>query len=286
MGYCFYLTHQTKEKLFLIKEVSFLSLITKLLIFKLILSCTQYAEYTEEDGRLALSLSNGQIESVQVIDWNVGDNKTVSKGVELRVKLPRLDRDLMSKIYSDFNADSWGIRVSRVSMTRGSRVGEIFVPIISTADSERVRSRSLSPKSVSFRLFYPDAAVSNRLENLPCPAFGHRLKISRASVERVDRDNQIFVNQFRRDRASRDIREVGYFPISLNAGRNLEGRYSVELGLYNSRSNFFVSNFMPISHDIRIHSESRVSIPECEGYRPPPREEGGGSDFQNFRFGR
>lgn len=251
-------------------------------------ACTRYAEYDEVNGRLSLSIENGKIASVDDVSWRVGESQrsVLSKGVEIRVDLPRLNRQLIKKLFDNYEADSWAIRVQRTGTTRGQVIGEFFVPYMSLSDSARVRGRSRSPKSVSFRLFYAAAAVSDRLMNLTCPAFNHRFKIERLQLQRTPQNHNLQVSRFRRDPVRSDIREMGYFPISINGGNNLLGRYEIQLALYSARERIYKSDFRPISNLIRIDQEVPISVPECEGFKVPPREERPQNPLENFRFGR
>lgn len=250
--------------------------------------CTRYADYEESDGQLIFSLSSAQVQSVQHIEWEVGSrgNRRVSKGVEVRISLPQMRSDLAEKILNQYRADSWGVRIVKRSLRRTEHIGDFYVPFIARTESSRIRARSSTPKSVTFQLFYAAAAISSRLEQLECPAMGHRKMIREYRLESNSRENKIFLSSFRRNRARGQVFESGFFPVKINGGMALDGEYEIHLSFYDSQNRLYKSDMQPISNNIIIRGEQTVSLPECEGVRPPDRGQESREPFRDFKFGR
>ena len=128
-----------------------------MLALVLMVSCKDYSTILVEKNGANITIVNAEIDSAQVIRWKVGSlfKYTVSKGVLVKLELPQLRAEDIQTLMDNYEIDSWIVRVSKDFSGRRHVLGEIFMPLQSSA-----LSRMSSNSAAFFAVYYSAAAPS------------------------------------------------------------------------------------------------------------------------------
>ena len=248
-----------------------------------LVSCKDYSMLMVEKNGVTIKPMGGAIDSAQVLKWKVGSlfKYTVSKGILIKVNLPRLKADDIQVLNMKYGVDSWIIRVSKDFSGRRQTLGEIYLPMQAPA-LKRVSATSLA----NFAVYYSAAAPSPRFENFQCPAFDHRKLIGNVDVQnRGITWQNLAVGNF--DGGSRDVKlqKFSLDPITLNGGMSLAGSYIIELGVFSEREGVRKAGYIDFPEEIIVSQEQEVAVGGCENSQIPSNDKET-LDIRKFKFGR
>jgi hypothetical protein len=258
---------------------------TIIVLLALSFACTKYSEFSKINNKIIIKPIESGIEKVSPVVWRVGPRKKqrVSKGFEIKIKFPQLESDHLNQILTETDVNSWLIILRKKTLTRNQVLGRSFVPLIVPGTK---KSRLKQMKYGYLRVYYPAAALSTRYENFTCPAFKHKLKITKIKVQKLAESNTpLKLSPNKRTRVSQVVKRFEYNSEKINGGDLLAGDYQVEIAFYNSGSKIKYSNVFRLSQIAKVIKEERVSIRGCENFVVPnisPRSEG----IEQFKFGR
>jgi hypothetical protein len=252
-------------------------------------SCTQYSEFETVGKKYLIKPIGAGIEEVLPVVWRVGPRKKqkVSKGFELKIKLPQLKSEHIDTLLRETDINSWLIVLRKKTLTKNKILNRSYVPMIVPGTTKsKIKSRMKQMKFGYIRVYYPAAALSNRFENFPCPAFKHSLIITDANVQKMsDALSPITISPSQRSRINQKVNKFEYNAKKVNGGNYLVGNYEVEIALYNFENKMIYSNFYGLSQRARILKEKSVTISGCENFvipdTPPPSD-----GIKQFKFGR
>ena len=247
------------------------------------ISCKEYSMLMEEKTGASIKPMGGSIESVQILKWKVGSlfKDTVSKGILIKVNLPRLNGTDIQILNTKYGVDSWIIRVSKDFSGRRQPLGEIYLPMQAPA-LKRVSANALA----NFAVYYAAAAPSPRFENFQCPAFDHRKLIGNVDIQNRGIPWQnLAVGNF--DYGSREMKlqKFSLDPITLNGGMSLLGSYIIELGIFSEREGIRKSGYVDFPEEIIVTDEKEVTVAGCENSQIPSNDKET-LDIRKFKFGR
>ena len=237
------------------------------------------AEIVEKNGYFYIKPKRLHIDDPSIIDWPVGPlrNRTLSKGIEFRIHLPKIPDDELLKIIQAYKIDSWIINIRRKSSGSVKTLRYFYIPIVNQASMAIQGSTTHKPhqrKDVNIKVYYVDAAVSDRFEHFQCPALGHNLVIREARLlERKSFDRFITIQsktgspfQHRADRYQSSSSKI-------NGGKSLLGEYSVEIALYNSLDKRLFSNFYALKNVVKVSVERTRAIAGCANFKIPKEDD-------------
>jgi len=265
----------------------FFQIIFGILIFA---ACKELPKLAVENGRAAIHLVDQKIESYRTVDWHVGaqGRDTISKGILVRVTLPKIDKDSLLQITAPgpkgFGVDGWLMKVSKRTQASYDTLGYLFFPFPQSGDREGISDQiSLG----TFQVNYHAAAVSDRFSNLNCPAFNHRKKLGDIDIKK-----NLNVTSSTLILAASEQEVIGskVIPFSFNTyvfsgGESLVGKYEVSLALFNLKEKTRKSNFINIEQVIDVSTENEILVKGCGSFQVdqlPERE----SKEKSFNFGK
>ncbi|OFZ25759.1 MAG: hypothetical protein A2381_03310 [Bdellovibrionales bacterium RIFOXYB1_FULL_37_110] len=252
-----------------------------MLALVLMVSCKDYSTILVEKNGANITIVNAEIDSAQVIRWKVGSlfKYTVSKGVLVKLELPQLRAEDIQTLMDNYEIDSWIVRVSKDFSGRRHVLGEIFMPLQSSA-----LSRMSSNSAAFFAVYYSAAAPSPRFENFQCPAFNHRKLIGDVDIE----DNGIGWQTLavgHNEQGSREsqLQQFSLDPITLNGGSSLFGTYIVELATFSHRTRTQKSSYIEYPQKVVVSEENEVTVGGCENSDIPAKQPDK-LDMKSFKF--
>ncbi|MCF8060530.1 MAG: hypothetical protein K9K67_14610 [Bacteriovoracaceae bacterium] len=250
-------------------------------------SCSKRAEFKYENNTAYIRAKDVGIDSVRVVDWKVGKygKDTLSRGFRLSFDLPVLEDDDLKTLYKNRGANGWLIRLRRKTGIRNENLGYFAVEVISPKPGSESIYRYSSSKKGSVGVYYAASSVSTRLDQLPCPAFDHRLVIEEADVESSNVGELLWVSSSSESsNVSAKVHLISYSPITVNGGMELKGDYYIDIALYNTSSKERMTSFLQISNFIAVKKEEEVSVKGCSNYIVPNKGDARGN--KKFKFGR
>jgi len=240
------------------------------------------------NGNITILPTVSRIEDISVVKWRVGPRRKqlVSKGIEIKINFPILERDHLDHLLEKSNVNAWLITVRKNNMVRAEVMERAYIPlVVPGTDKSRYKARIRQMKNGYVRIFYADAAVSARFAEFACPAFKHNKLITEVKIEETAPQNTpIILNKYKKDKILARVNEFSYRPEPVNGEKSLEGRYTIEIALYNSKTKTVLSNSYRLSQYAIVAREKEVPITGCENFKVPDFKEGGG--VKDFKFGR
>lgn len=259
-------------------------------ILLLTTGCTKYSEFTKVGERYAIKPVDAGIESIKPVKWRVGPRRKqmVSKGFELRIKFPILEKSHLDELITNTDINSWLVVLRKRSLTSNKSIGRTYIPlVVPGSDKSPFRSRIKQMKTGFMRVFYPAAAISTRYEKLPCPAFDHNLLIEEVVVEVTAESADVLkVSPLNKNRVNQMVQKFQVEPIKINGGENLTGDYEVEIALYNHQTKTTFSNFLRLPQKARVLKEVSRNVKGCENYEIPDPPSESSNKIEEFKFGR
>lgn len=256
-----------------------------LLFSFLFLSCDKKSEVVYSGKRVIIRPINTGLEKISIIKWKVGmmRNITISRGVQMIINFPNIDKKHLRFLVDNYGVDSWVIKVKRRGMMRNETMGYLYVPIILPGQKNIMRINQLT--TGSFKVFYAASAVSSRFSRLPCPAFKHDYLIEKVDLERSSPlVTNLIVSPVEEERILARVEEFNYANTVVNGGKELRGEYYLEIAFYNKERKVKLSNWIELDGVAKVLRERSVPIAGCENYKIPPRgkEE---NLYKKFNFG-
>ncbi|OUR96243.1 hypothetical protein A9Q84_07750 [Halobacteriovorax marinus] len=246
-----------------------------ILVLTLTYSCQKKSEVTYTKQRVVIKPTWSGVDNLKIIKWRVGlmRNLVISRGVQITIRLPQLEKKDLKYLVDKFGVDSWIIKVKRKGMMRYETMGYFYIPLILPGQRNAMRINQM--KAGSFKVYYASSAVSERLSNLPCPAFKHDLKIEKVEIQdSKPLINHIIVSPAEESRILSRVEEFSYSNTVLNGGKELRGDYFIEIAFYNKGRKNKLSNFVELNGTARVLRERSNPIAGCESFRIPPFKEG------------
>jgi len=255
-----------------------------LAIIILLWGCVSEVEFSEEGGRVYLKNLHPEVLSAEDVIWKVGKKKEISKGFLVKIGLPTIKENSARALYNK-GANAWLVKVSRQSGFDGYKViGYVEAPFSPSKRGRRTKSVHFINK-VFFQVYYPAAAAISYFYAYCCPGMDHRRRLGEIKVQGQNlkpRDAYVYsVKSFSEKTKKNEI-----VPAVFNGGRNLAGKYNVEIALYNTSRSMIMSSFIPVDGSIHITSESDISVRECDGFQLPGPNERKRKSYKDFRFGQ
>jgi hypothetical protein len=229
------------------------------------ISCTKYATFEKSAVGTTIEPVSMEISHLNEIEWRVGPDKDeLTQSVSFIVDLPKLKSDDLSFLSEQKSIDSWLLRVIALQNSKEQDIGSMYV-LFKPAFAGRGASIG-STSSVSIRLVYASAFISERFRQFKCPAFAHNKKIDTMKILGANDDFSIqlkgAINY--NDKAQM----VGLRPTDFNAGHSLVGEYFIEIAAFDSKKKTILSSFKRIPMSVSIRSEEIISVKGCEGVHP------------------
>lgn len=254
-----------------------------LLLSLFFISCSKHSEVILEKNKITgIHAIEGTIFDGQVMDWKVGDfhSKTLSKGFLLKVSLPKLGIDNINKILEQTKVDAWLVKIIRTN-SNGEVItmGHLYLPFYHV-NHQTGNRRVEAVESIYAKIYYAAAAISNRLENLKCPALEHRKLIDEVEVKKGNLERDFFIsysNQFEDKALPAEI-----LPHTFNGGNSLLGEYTVQIALYSFATNVRYSEFIDLPGAVKILKEVDKDVEECNGVAVPSLEQD--EKLKQFKF--
>jgi hypothetical protein len=255
------------------------------LILLILISCTKERALYKTDGVPRVESKATKIVDVTIVPWKVGAafKKVISKGIMIKVKLPILSNSDRKKILREKGINSWIIRVKKFRLAGQSEIlGYLQVPFIINFKRRKMAVGGGAIKHAFFQVNYAAAAISRRLENMYCPALGHRKIIRKVKIrDNGTRDSTFSITRNTRIQAKVNAHQVR--PYTFNGGMSLRGDYVVELALYGTKRKMVYSNFVRLNQIVNASDERDVQLKECATFKIPPKPK---DIRKRFKFGR
>ncbi len=246
------------------------------LLFFIILAfpaCQNYSEYSvHESGSAFVSIDDSYIKSASPIDWKVGisHKETVSKGFALKIKLPLLESDSVRELVATRQIDSWILRVNKISYSGSTAIGYVKIPIIIPGKSSELAFKIKQLDYCQISIYYSAAAISQRFENLACPATEHGKEIGLIALEdKTVEMRKISISPAETEKNPGQVEEYGYKPMVLNGGFELTGRYVIDIAFYDSKNRSRASSYFELPSVVEISGERTKIVKGCFNFKIP-----------------
>jgi len=135
-------------------------------------SCQKYSSYSvHSSGSSFVAIEDSFIVDVSVVKWSVGvlHKDTISKGINLKIKMPIMDSSDVKEMVAAGKVDSWLLRVRKMSYSGSSEIGYVKIPIIIPGRTSEMGFKIKQLYYVQLNIYYSSIAVSSRFESLQCP---------------------------------------------------------------------------------------------------------------------
>ncbi|HAZ11852.1 MAG: hypothetical protein A2X86_07625 [Bdellovibrionales bacterium GWA2_49_15] len=265
-----------------------MKLYTLLLLGLMVLpSCTKYAELAIEGDRVIVKPVDWGIDSIRNVEWSVGTRfrDTISKGILIVVKLPKIDEEKLSALAQKKNVDGWIIKVIRRNPNAHETLGYLYVPF---PKLDQRSGASGQIEQAFFQVNYQAAAVSERFSRLSCPAFGHRKYLKNMQIEDDYRNSSklLSISVSEEEVIMGKVEPFSFSMRIFSGGLSLAGIYEVQLAFYNFQSRTRKSNFLSAPELVNVILEEERLVEGCgvgNSSDPPPLDETKPS--KPFKFG-
>ena len=239
----------------------------KALFLSLLLSssCTKYASFEKNAVGISLEPVSMEISHLKDIEWKAGPKKDeLTQSITFIIDLPKLKTDDLHFLLDQKGIDSWLLRLISRQSSKDQDIGSMYVPF---KPSYAGRGASIgSTSSVTLRLMYAAAFMSERFRQFKCPAFAHNKKVSSM---KISGSNDDFSIQLTGGMSYNDKAQmVGLRPTDFNGGHSLVGDFYIEIAAYDSKKKMVLSNFKRLPMSVSVQSEEIVSVKGCEGVHP------------------
>ena len=265
----------------------------KILTYLLILllsSCSKNAKLVEEGNKMFIYAEDLKVKLIKEIPWKVGPyyKQKISRGVRIHFGLPQLNTEDMKKLYKEKGIDSWIVKVKRRASTSSRTIGYFAVQFAFENPKEPGEIRFAQSGSASVGIYYAASSLSTRLDNIPCPALDHRLKINEVVVEKSKTvQSKLFsITSAETESIRAKVHAIAYSPVTVNGGMNLTGEYIAEIALYRLGKKEKASSYIVLDDYARIGREQTTVIRGCKGYRIPERSDKDDNLMKKFKFKR
>ena len=234
------------------------------------------SDYERQGDKIVIIPNDSYIKNIKEVPWRVGPSlkQRVSRGILLEVRFPLLGTSDFNDILDNSEINSWLIRVMHESTANKVELGKVYIPL-----SKEVRrgaktvSRKQNEKGF-IEIVYSAVYPSPRFAKFNCPAFGHDLKISETEIIKNNSELQkIITGPVASKIIVGKVHEFGMAPTVLNGGTKLEGRYYVEIALYNYHKKKKVSNYLKLSTMAIVSDEQQNVIKGCRGFTIPVKDD-------------
>jgi hypothetical protein len=255
----------------------------------LVTSCDQKSTLIYEGQNAIVRATSSGIKEADEIQWGVGAlrKQTVSKGFRLKIDFPLLEEEDLVRIVKEKSVAAWLVRIKRVRNGNPEVLGYVTIPLTSAMARGGEKRKPQQLKSAYLNIYYAAAALSRRFENFECPAFDHKKRIG--DVEEVlepTRSALLILSQSEAKQVTVRSEPLGYAPVVINGGMELDGEYIIELAFYNDEEKRQLSNFIELAASIKILNEETVNLKGCQNFQIPPRDENEEAKYREFKFGR
>jgi hypothetical protein len=231
----------------------------------LVSSCTKYATFEKNAVGISIEPVSMEISHLNEIEWKAGPKKNeLTQSITFIVDLPKLKSDDLHFLSDQKSVDSWILRLIARQSSKDQDIGSMYV-LFKPAYAGRGASIG-STSSVTMRLMYAAAFMSERFRQFKCPAFAHNKKINSMKILGDNEDFSIQLTGATNYNAKAQM--VGLRPTDFNVGHSLVGDYYVEIAAYHSRNKMILSNFKRIPMSVSVQSEDIFSVEGCEGVHP------------------
>lgn len=228
-------------------------------LFISLTACTKWYEVKEGNGVLYIDNVQSEIHSLKDVEWSVGQskNKEISKGFVFKFDIPKLDEEGSEKLLKKYGIDSWIFRITKVTRGKNQILGQISYDF---SNITRVSS------DITVHIFYHAAAVSQTFRKFKCPAFNHRSKLNKYTVQdKMIGPQDIFSK--RGNLVPGRIEKPSFAPVIFSGDISLVGNYIVEYALFNSNEKKIFSKWHQANNYVDIISEDRIVLPSCSGIK-------------------
>lgn len=228
-------------------------------------SCTKYASFEKDGVGISIEPVSMEISHLKEIEWKVGPEKDeLSQSVTFIIDLPKLKSDDLIFLTDQKSIDSWLLKVVARQNSKEQDLGSMYVPFKPVYAGRGASIGSTS--SVSIRVMYAAAFISERFRQFKCPAFAHNKKVS--SMKILGSDEEFSLQLAGAINYNDKAQLVGLRPTDFNAGHSLVGEYYVEIAAYDSKNKTILSKFKRIPMYVTVQSEEIISVTGCEGVHP------------------
>ena len=222
-------------------------------------SCSNEIELGHKSGILFLKDVRIGASDIRNVPWEIGKEREeeISKGFKFDIEVPELSSDASKGLLKKHGVDSWLYKVTKI--TRGSR-REIGLVAIDSRNGGKVT------KSFTVQIFYHAASVSRDFRRFHCPAFGHRKKLEDLEMRNYEpKRDEIYARLGEHVRAG--ISRLSFAPLIFSGGKSLEGKYLVEVALYNSKEQRTYSSWTPLMAYAEVTKETERRVKSCIGVK-------------------
>ena len=221
------------------------------------MSCSKQHEVKLKNRKYIINDFEFELRNRRIIPWKVGakKNKIISQGFMIEALAPGLTTDSKEILFKEFGIDSWVYRM----IPKGKShlpLGYLFY------EFKYVKSRETT---VYMKLYY-HAAITSSFRSLVCPLFKHRKLINELIVSDNTQSNKRLVVKAGVKYRGR-VEKVSFLPIVFSGGQGLEGKYEIQIALYNSSKKTIHSNWYSASEYITVANESKVYLKSCAGVK-------------------
>jgi hypothetical protein len=264
--------------------------ISAYLVILLLFSCTKKAKLVEEGNRTFVYADELKVKLIKEVPWKVGPyyKQKISRGIRIHVGIPQLKKDDMEKLYREKGIDSWLIRVKRRASTSSRTMGYFTVQFAFENQKSHGEIRFNQSNSASLGINYAASSLSTRLDNIPCPALDHRLKINNVEVVKSNtgRKKLFSVTLAETESIRAKVHPIAYSPVTVNGGMQLTGEYLAEAALYRIGKKERASSYVELDDYAKVGREETTVIRGCKGYRIPERSDKDDNLIKKFKFKR
>ena len=242
-----------------------------ILTLSLFYSCTKYADVSKGTAGVTVGPVTMELNRLNEIEWFVGKPKEthVTQSITFVVNMPTVRQDDLDYLTEHKGVNAW---IMRLIVNRGSEsqdLGSLYAPFRPsriTRGNKGVGAAS----SVSLKIYYAAAYASERFRAFNCPAFGHRAKISKMSINGSASEFNLSIDQITPYNEKSHLVELA--PSSFNGGHSLIGEYFVEIAPYDSKKKVILSSFKRLPQSVVVAREDQINIKSCAGVHPEMQE--------------
>ncbi len=231
-----------------------------ILLLPLLTSCSKWFEVKQGNGQLYIDDLENSVIDIDESTWKVGKKKDqiISKGLKIKFKMPKIDKDNAQKLFNNGGINSWIFRINKKSGRGKKPIGHIIY---------NLQSFNNVSDSVTAYIYYHSAAAGSEFRRQKCPAFKHNKKIT--DYELIDTPKKSYDLFVRRKSSYKSvtIETPSFSPIIFSGDSSLVGTYFLDFALYNSKEKVLYSKWIPMRNLIRVNTEESIRIPSCTGVR-------------------
>ncbi len=236
-------------------------MIYKILLILSLVSCTKYHELKKSGkGIEYVEGINSEIEHAKEVDWDAGRKREVnlSKGIRIYISIPSLSDTAKEKLMGRYGVNAWLFKISRIRKGMTQPMGYLYY---------RFENITRTTKNFTLSLFYHAASISKRFRLFHCPAFDHRLKIEDFSVNKRSGTGVENIYVRPQGRLPAKATRLRFAPMIVSGGRELKGKYTIDMALYNEQTKERFSSWYKIGNLLSIDNEVHKHIASCTGIK-------------------